>query len=391
MTMSRARVALVVVAALAVLAAGCSDPEDYANPYDPLNPLTGGSPPNVKVLPGDGEVTVTWFSLGVAGVSTYRVYRRFEGDPGSDFALAGETPAVVDDATGRETPGHRYVFVDDNGGDGLENDRVDQFSLQPVPYLYRLTVVDASGAETPDPLKPPVFTEQSTVYWPVSGVTPSEAPEAPQPELFVDDLAVLLSWPDYVPPADAELYRVYASVVVSNRPAELTFLGEVPIAGEVLTDLDDPTDLGGSKRYADTAFNRDGTTKEYVVTAVDRFGVESDRSIQNRYRATVPNLPPRALNWSITDITADTIGTFRVDFAWRRAPEADFAGYNIYASDGASPSGWRIRKTIRNHATTKFTLTENILFVPDYFVTAFDNTPRESGGFDQVYPPGYRF
>ena len=107
MTLPPARIVLLVAtafvgAALLGLMAACSDLEDYGNPFDPLNPLTGGSPPNVEVLPGDGEATVTWFSLGLTGISSYRVYRRFEGDPGSEFTLAGEEPAVVDASTKRE-------------------------------------------------------------------------------------------------------------------------------------------------------------------------------------------------------------------------------------------------------------------------------------------------
>ncbi len=57
----------------------------------------------------------------------------------------------------------------------------------------------------------------------------------------------------------------------------------------------------------------------------------------------------------------------------------------------STPHGWRIRKTIRNRSDTKFTLTETLLFVPPYFITAFDDTPREDGNFDQEYPPGYVF
>ncbi len=381
------RVALLVWTVCVVLIAGCSDTEDCGNPYDPLNPLTAGSPPNVTVLPGDREATVTWFSFGVAGIDSYLVYRRFEGDVGSKFLLVGETSAVVDSANGRETPGHRYVYVDE----GLDNDQVDEFTGQPIPYQYRLAVVDIKGVETPDPASPPELTELSLVYWPSQRVTPSEAPEPPRPELFVDDLVVILSWPDYKPPGDADLYRVYASHVASSRTAEFVLLDEIPIEGEVLTDLLNPTDTGVSKRYADRAFDRDGTTKEYAVTAVDRFGVESTRGIEHRYRATVPNLPPKPLNWAVTDVIIGGPGTYQVDFQWSRAPEADFAGYNIYATDGANPHGWRVKKTIRNRAETRFTLNETAFILPRYFVTAFDNTPRDGGGFDQVYPPGYRF
>ena len=390
MTMPRARLTTLALATLAVLLSACSDPDDYANPYDPLNPLTGGSPPNVKVLPGDREATVTWFSLGTTGIRAYRVYRRFEGDPASEFVLAGEEPAVVDDATGRETRGHRYLFVDDNGGAGLENDRVDQFSGQPVPYFYRLAVVDTGGVETPDPAAPPVLTEDSTVYWPFDRVTPSEAPDPPRPEVFVDDLLVLLSWADYEPPGDAALYRVYSSIAVSERAPELHLAAEISIDGTVLADLGNPVDTTGSRQYTDTAFLRDGTTKEYLVTAVDKFGVESSNALDNRYRATVPNLPPKPLAWRIDDITGRA-GHFQVQFSWVRSPEQDVAGYNIYAADPSRPTGWRIRKTIRNRSETKFTLTETLFFVPPYFITAFDDTPREDGNFDQEYPPGYVF
>ena len=385
MTMSPTRVALTVMAALVVLTAGCSDPEDYANPYDPLNPLTGGSPPNVTVLPGDREATVTWYSLGASGISSYRVYRRFEGEPGSDFAFVGEEPAVIDSSTNREARGHRYAFVDT----GIENDQVDR-NGQPVPYRYRLTVVDVSGVETPDPAAPPILTEESTVHWPFERVTPSQAPEPPRPLLLVDDLLVLISWADYEPPGDAALYRVYSSIAVAERVPELHIMAEIPIEGEVLADIRDPIDTAGSRQYTDTTFRRDGTTKEYLVTAVDKFGVESGNGIENRYRATVPNRPPKALNWRIDDIVG-AVGGFQVQFSWVRASEADISGYNIYREDPAHPNGWRISKTIRNRSDTKFTLTETLLFLPDYFITAFDDTPRDDGNFDQVYPPGYIF
>ena len=394
-TPTSSRAALLIGAAcvgtaLAVLMTACSDAEDYGNPYDPLNPLTGGSPPNVKVLPGDQEATVTWFSMGLVGIESYRVYRRFEGAPGSEFTLAGEEPAVVDDATSREARGHRYVFVDNNDGAGLENDQVDPFTNQPVPYRYRLTVVDAKGVETPDPNEPPVLTEESTVYWPFERVTPSEAPEPPHPDVFVDDLWVLLAWPDYEPPGDAALYRVYGSPVVPGKRPELGLLTEIAIQGVVAADIGGAVASEAAQQYTDTAFMRDETTKEYLVTAVDRFGVESDQGLDRRFQATVPNLPPKPLDWRIDDITG-VIGNFQVDFSWTRAPEGDVSGYNIYRQDPADPHGWRIRKTINNPSTRKFSLSERLVFVPPYFITAFDNTPREDGNFDQVYPPGYVF
>ena len=315
MTSTSARLVLLVGAALVALMAACSDTEDYGNPYDALNPLTGGSPPNVKVLPGDQEATVTWFSMGLTGIDSYRVYRRFEGDSGSEFTLAGEEPAVVDDASGREARGHRYVFVDNNDGAGLMNDQVDPFTNQPIPYRYRLTVVDAQGVETPNPNEPPVLTENSTVYWPFERVTPSEAPEPPHPDVFVDDLWVLLAGPDYEPPGDAALYRVYGSPVVPGKRPELGLLAEITIQGVVATDIG-----GGeiaseaAQQYADTAFMRDETTKEYLVTTVDRFGVESDQGLDRRFQATVPNLPPKPLDWRSDNVTG-VIGNFQVDFA----------------------------------------------------------------------------
>jgi hypothetical protein len=369
----------------------CSDTDDYGNPYDPMNPLTGGSPPNVKVLPGDREATVTWFSMGITGIESYRVYRRFEGDPGSEFTFAGEEPAVVDASTKREERGHRYVFVDDDDGVGLMNDQVDPFTSQPIPYRYRLTVVDTKGVETPDPNAPPVLTEESTVYWPFERVTPSEAPHAPRPDVFIDDLWVLLSWADYQPPGDVALYRIYGSPVASGRRPELAILGEIPVQGQVATDISGGgASSEGTQQYTDTAFARDETTKEYLVTAVDRFGVESDRGLDLRFQATVPNLPPKPLDWRIDDVTG-VVGNFQVDFSWVQAPEGDVDGYNIYREDPANPHGWRIRKTIGNASTKKFSLSERMLFVPLYFITAFDNTPREDGNFDQVYPPGYVF
>lgn len=362
------------------LMVGCSDPKDYLNPYDAENLLTAGSPPNVEVRPGDGEAILLWHALGVRGVREYRIYRRFAGDPSATFQLVGVVPARLDPKSGRETPGERYLFRDDDQGKKLLNDQVDLFGT-PVPYLYRLTVVDAQGVETPNPSAPPSDAERPLRVWPTRSVTPSEAPPPPKVEVSVADLTVRLSWESYDPPGDAVAYRIYSRLVADgNQNPELDLLHEIPLSETVIGITPGATP---SKEYVDTQFLRDLTTKEYRVGVVDKFGVESVDTPEVRRRATVPNLPPGPLKWEIADVSLAQ-GGIRVTFRWNRPLEKDVSGYNIYSRfDGP----WRLRKTVGNENERTAFVIETSPFLPEYFITAFDNTPRADGNFDQIYPP----
>jgi len=365
--------------AFVLVGAGCSDPKDYANPYDAQNLLTAGSPPNVVVRPGDGEVILSWNALGVRGIREYRVYRRFEGEPGSPFRLVHIEPARTDAASGREKPGELYVFHDDDNGRKLLNDQVDARG-KPLAYVYRLTVVDVNGAETPNPADPPRDDEVPLRVWPSRSASPSVAPPPPKVDVSTADLTVRLSWEGYDPPGDAVAYRIYSRIVTDEQNPPLDLVKEIPISATVIGI--GPGE-GAAKDYVDTQFLRDLTTKEYRVSVLDKFGVESPDTPEIRRRVTVPNLPPGPLRWRISDISVVQAG-IRVTFRWDRPIEKDVSGYNIYSRfDGP----WRLRKTIGNENELTAFVIETSPFLPEYFVTAFDNTNREDGNFDQIYPP----
>lgn len=308
----------------------------------------------------------------------YRIYRRFSGDAASTFELVRFVPAQIDSKTQRETPGYLYTVKDDDGGKGLLNDQVDGFG-RPVPYLYRLTVVDADGTETPDPAAPPKE-EVPLRVWPTSRVSPSEAPPPPNVRISVADLVARLTWQDYTPPGDAVAYRVYARLVTDGTPPQLDFIKEIPISATIIGDA---PGQGPSLEYIDTDYARDMMTKEYLVTVLDKFGVESEDTPATRRRAQVPNLPPAALRWRIVDAALIPAG-IQINFRWDRPRERDISGYNIYSRfDGP----WRLRKTVGDPSQVTASVVETSPFLPEYFITAFDNTNRDDGNFDQIYPP----
>ena len=381
-------VALVVVAAATALS-GCSNEDDFLNPYDAANPLGAGSPPGLTVAPGNKAATVSWLALGVQGIDAYRIYRRFDGDSDPTFqrvpiadGAPAEIPAVIDPQTGHETPGHRYEFIDTNGGTGLLNDQATPDG-KAVPYVYRVTVVDDHGVETPDPNAPHEITASGGSYWPTVNVTPSEPAPPPDVRLAADDLRIIVSWETYEVPGDASSYRVYGAFVDDGIAGPLRLLDEItietPLVGEV---IDGPG--GAPKRYTDKDFTRDGQIREYLVTVMDQCGVESDDRPDLRRRARTPNLPPGPVRIQ----GAIPVSAESVELHWSQAPERDLQGYNIYARDVTNPTGWRLARTVRTKTATSAEVSATLLF-SEVFVTAFDDTPRDDGGFDQIYPPGY--
>lgn len=108
----RARPALL---ALLLLASGCSA-RDRSNPFDPLNPATGGSPVGFRALAANAYVRLEWIPLAAPDLDGYRLERRTQGD--SAFvqvsALAPEISRYYDFglANGvRYDYRLRYVFV----------------------------------------------------------------------------------------------------------------------------------------------------------------------------------------------------------------------------------------------------------------------------------------
>ena len=164
--------------------AGCTGNEDFANPLDPQNLRTAGSPVGLELLPGDEQVTVSWADNGHAGIIGYRIYRRFTGDADSTFEFVGEVFGENGDRPATE-------FIDTQN---LKNDQFNDVSGERHRYIYRISYIDANGIEIPDPNAPPTDSEDPRRMWQTASATPSIAP--PVPNVIVgddlDDLTVKL-------------------------------------------------------------------------------------------------------------------------------------------------------------------------------------------------------
>ncbi|MFQ6039255.1 MAG: hypothetical protein ACE5PV_00255, partial [Candidatus Poribacteria bacterium] len=190
----------------------CAENEDFENPLDPRNLRTSGSPLGLTLSPGDSRIVVSWSGAGLEGVSKYKIYRRFTGNPASVFQPVGEVDFKLDPITGREAK--VYEYIDESG---LENDTVDVTTGGQLYYVYRITYVDSDGKETPPDVN------QDGI--PEAQATPSLAP--PPPEVTIgepEDLSVKLIWSSYQPPDDIAGYRIYAGIVITGERPELTLL-----------------------------------------------------------------------------------------------------------------------------------------------------------------------
>ena len=359
--------AFLILLTAAGFSAGCTGNEDFANPLDPQNPRTAGSPVGLELLPGDEQVTVSWVDNGHVGIIGYRIYRRFTGDADSTFEFVGE----VLGENGERPP---TEFVDTQN---LKNDQFDSVSGARHRYIYRISYIDANGVEVPDPDAPPTNSEDPRRMWQTASVTPSIAP--PVPNVIVgddlDDLTVKLFWQDYQAPNDFEQFRVLAS--------QQSLSGEfLPFRLRAELSKEHPY-------FFDKEFNRDNATKIYRVIAVDRFGVEGVKVIQ----ATSPNLPPSPpqnvqIRFGLRNARYDAY------ISWSKNREPDVAGYLIYATKEAGGDLILKRDLVPRRRTdakdTSVTLTgeEFILDGQDlaprrYFITAFDDTPQRNGTRDE--------
>ncbi len=341
---------------VALTCPSCSDNEDFSNPLDPENLRTAGSPTGLTLSPGDQLVRVSWTDISLDGIVKYRIYRRFTGDPNPQFQRIGEV-----DATQTE-------FLDTKD---IKNDQFDLELGKQLFYEYRISYVDRDGVETPDPNSPPSEDTDPPKIWPIVKTTPSNPPPAPT-VLLGDptDLTVKLFWLEYEPPDDFEIFRVYSAAVDENGA-----LGALRLVGE--TTKDRPF-------FFDEDFARDGITKVYHVVAVDRAGVEAVTKI----RATSPDLPPappQGFRAAIIPLPAG--GRYDVYFSWIPNKEADLAGYQLYATsdDGELLSRPRVDA---KHSSHKFSADQAILVGQElvarqYFITAFDDTPRADGSLDE--------
>ncbi len=347
--------------------AGCTGNEDFANPLDPQNLRTAGSPVGLELLPGDEQITVSWADNGHTGIIGYRIYRRFTGDADSTFEFVGEVLGENGDRPATE-------FIDTQN---LKNDQFNDVSGERHRYIYRISYIDVNGIEVPDPNAPPTDSEDPRRMWQTASATPSIAP--PVPNVIVgddlDDLTVKLFWQDYQAPDDFEQFHV----VVSQQSLNGEFL---PFRLRAELPKDQPY-------FFDQEFSRDNAVKIYRVVAIDRFGVEGVKVIQ----VASPNLPPTPPQ-NVRASLFQRGPRYDARISWSKNREPDVAGYLIYATKEAGGNlvvGQDLvprRRTDAKETSTTFTGEEFILDGQDlaprrYFITAFDDTPQRDGTRDE--------
>ena len=367
--------------AAAALLIGCGDADHFANPYDARNPLTEGGVVGVEIINGDESAVVMWRGLGLSGTSSYRIYRRYMGDPNSTYELIGEKQAELDPSTGIEVKNALYRFEDPQDSlnpTALLNDSMDPATGNRVPYLYRVSAVDDEGTESPDPS---ALDERP---WLGYSATPSAPPAGPIPVPLTSDLRVELEWTEYALPDDVQAYRVY----VSNDGIEWTLAQEIDARQTVGNDTGQILREEDLKRYVDDQFTQDGQVRHYRTGAVDDAGVESAAEPSNQVEVATPNLPPAGVLFVFEALPLPG-GLQRIHIVWAPAPEADVVGYNVYERAPLDPTGWTLRETLEDPAASETWLTPDEGASIDYFVTAYDDTPRDDGSFDQIYPPGF--
>ena len=145
----------------------CAQNEDFENPLDQRNLRTSGSPLGLTLSPGDKQIVVSWYGAGLEGVTKYKIYRHFTGDPDPSFKPISEVDFKFDPITGREIK--VYEYIDESR---LENDTVDITTGSQLYYTYRITYVDSDGEETPPDINKSGIPEVQA--------TPSLAPPPPE-------------------------------------------------------------------------------------------------------------------------------------------------------------------------------------------------------------------
>lgn len=361
---------LVLISILMLFIFGCGEEADRENPLDSQNVRTAGAPPGLKARAGDSQVTLSWPNLGLEGIAEYRIYRAY---PSPDqFQYVGSVQAKP------KTEVYGYTYTDT----GLENDDDNT-------YYYRLTYVDSSGREIPDPNVPSSLPEDWPEDWFLLNIIPSEAPPIPNARVVEDielqgDLQVRLVWQGYLDNAPADLagFRVYSAPKAEEGQEQLPFT--------LIYEIPDPKVEFYIHANDYTAgiinFREDGDTKLYKVTAFDEVGVESDAPV---LEGTSPNLPPSPPPQAKGRFSLG-INSYEVRIEWKRNPEPDLRGYVIYA---LLPDGTReFKKIIHDLNETvavisdRYVLLEGVPVPKDYYVVAFDSTPREDGKRDESEP-----
>ena len=341
-----------------IICMGCTDTDEFANPLDPENLRTSGSPTGLETIAGDQQVGLTWTDLGVEGIAKYRIYRRFTGDSSSTFEFVGEVDA----------PAAEFTDTKD-----IRNDQFDFSKGVPHEYIYRISYVDLNNVEVPDPNSPPGENEDPKRIWPTSGVTPSVPPPPPNVVVGdqVEDLTVKLIWDDYQFPDDFELFRVFAAVA---RP------DGTPLDSRLVAELTREEDF-----YFDRDFRQDNVTKVYRIVAVDRFGVEGVTTVQ----ATSPSLPPTPPQNVRLRIAFRSLFNDRYDatISWTPHRARDLDGYQIYSTKEGGEIIPRNTVPVGDSIVTitgeKPILVGQDLILRQYFITAFDDTLNAAGARDE--------
>ena len=361
---------------------GCGSNDDLANPFDPDNPRTLGSPGGLKLTPGDQQVVVKWDNPGYESTAGYRIYRKFTGDPSPKFVKVSE----VDGQT------HQYV---DKGG--ILNDQIDAAG-KPYFYVYRVSYVDADGIETPNPADfdksngesiTDTDAEEILRLWPSQKTTPSDPP--PKPEVIVDtsrNLIVTLIWKDYPVPKDFKEFRVSSTVP----------------GGSKFEQVGIPYLLSSPFFFSDVVFNEDGEAKRYRVIAYDKYGVPSVTEIE----AAAGHIPPLRPRNFVSRYRSRLNGKYDVALMWEANTEKDLKGYQIYSTkqdEKPFSQGGELapRRFLQRMETSIILENEGWLLnakkqlIPKlYYIAAIDKTPRPDTGLqdesilaDAPPPPGF--
>ncbi|HGJ64612.1 TPA: hypothetical protein ENS27_04400 [bacterium] len=338
---------------------GCSDDVERENPLDAKNMRTGGIIPGVTARAGDSQVTLSWLSMGLDGIKEYKIYRAYKTP--ENFEYVASVPSGDLDS---------YAYTDT----GLLNDGDNV-------YFYRITYIDINGQETPDPINP----QNLPINWSVLNVIPSLAPPVPNVRVMEDrDLQVRLIWEGYIQNAPSDLagYKVY----IAPKAEE----GQEQKSLQLVSIIDDPRVefyIDGNDYPSNKInFTKDGISKLYKVVAFDQAGVESDSPI---LVGTSPNLPPSPPSQFKGRFSLG-LNSYEVRLEWQRSLEPDVIGYKMYAllPDGTTEfKGWKYDPNDRVAIISdRYIIVDGVTMVKQYYVTAYDNTPRPDGKNDESEP-----
>ena len=117
-----ARLLLVLaLTSLLSLLTGC-ETRDRDNPFDPRNPETGGVPPAIDALAGDGRIELSWDLSGFEGIESVSLERTEAAEPPTVLSPSvGLTEEWIDEAVTNGTTYAYRLVVHTQEGDQLES------------------------------------------------------------------------------------------------------------------------------------------------------------------------------------------------------------------------------------------------------------------------------